>query len=80
MFKYKIHYKNLLIEIENLSKVMFTSVSHLTESFTLCTLCQELTVTQDYLFFNVFYLFNFTFEPMEFFIINGSYIRQKCLM
>ena len=43
-------------------------------------LSQELTVTQDYLVSNVFHLFVFTFEPMEFSIISESYIRQKCLM
>ena len=35
---------------------------------------------QDYLFFNILYLFVFMFELMEFFIISESYIRQKCLI
>ena len=36
-FKYKINYKNLLQKIENLSKVIFTSASDLTESFIFCS-------------------------------------------
>ena len=35
---------------------------------------------QDDLFFNILYLFVFMFEPMVFFIISESYIRQKCLI
>ena len=41
---------------------------------------QELTITQDYLVFNLFYLFAFTLERMEFFIIRENYIEQKYLM
>ena len=35
---------------------------------------------QDYLIFNEFYIFVFTFQPMEFFIISESYIEQKWLI
>ena len=41
---------------------------------------QELTVMQDYLVFNVFYLFVFCLKVKAIVIVSESYTRLKCLM